>query len=291
MRSFIHGLTRERDLYDSIKKRINSKQSSVDLATELAESARLYAALLNPEHDLWEDYEPSARRHISTLRQLRMEQFRPLMLALLKHFSNEEGRKTLKLLVSWSVRFLIVGGVGSGTMEGYYASQGKEIREGRITTARELAKAMANVVPSDSQFEAAFAIAHVSRQFLARYYLQALELQAGGTSDPELVPNTEPATVNLEHILPQHPSDAWSHIDPTLAEDYYKRIGNMVLLKTRLNSELGNAGFSRKVRFYKESAYKLTSDVGSYSEWGSEQIEERQRTLAKLALQTWPFTV
>ncbi len=289
--SSMHGLTRERDLYANIKKRITSKQSAVNLATELAENSRLYAALLNPEHPFWEEHGSSARRHISTLRLLRVEQFRPLMLALLKSFSVEEVRKTLKLLVSWSVRFLITGGVGSGTLETYYASCGKEVREGRIVSAKELTKAMADAVPSDTQFEAAFAIARVSKHFLARYYLRALEMQVAGQSEPELVPNADQEVINLEHILPQKPSPAWSHIDSEIADDYYKRIGNMVLLKSSINAKAGNDGFSDKILYYRESAYKLTTEVASYPEWGPDQIKERQDELAKLAVQTWPATV
>jgi hypothetical protein len=217
-----------------------------------------------------------------------VEQFRPLMLALLKRFSVDEVRKTLKLLVSWSVRFLITGGVGGGTIETYYASRGKEIREGRITTAKELTKAMEDVVPSDTQFEADFAIARVSKHFLARYYLRALEMQVAGASEPELVPNTDQEVINLEHVLPQKPSSAWSHIDPELVGDYYKRIGNMALLKNSINAKAGNDGFRNKVSHYQASDYKLTSEVGDYSEWGPDQIKERQERLAKLAVQTWP---
>jgi hypothetical protein len=289
--SSMHGLTRERDLYANIKKRITSKQSAVNLAIELAEDSRLYAALLNSEHSLWEAYGPSARKHISTLRLLRVEQFRPLMLALLKCFSVEEVRKTLKLLVSWSVRFLITGGVGGGTIETYYASRGKEVREGRITTAKELTKAMADVVPSDTQFEAAFAIARVSKHFLARYYLRALEMQVAGESEPELIPNTDQEVVNLEHILPQKPSSAWSHIEPELVDDYYKRVGNMVLLKRSINAKAGNDGFVDKLPYYQASLYKLSSEVSGHSEWSPDQIKERQERLAKLAVQTWPSTL
>src|SRR5207245_11805298 len=60
----MNGPTRERELYGNIKKTIRGKQTAIDFATSLADEARLYAALLNPDHQLWNPYGTSAKRHI-----------------------------------------------------------------------------------------------------------------------------------------------------------------------------------------------------------------------------------
>jgi hypothetical protein len=112
-----------------------------------------------------------------------------------------------------------------------------------------------------------------------------------GESEPELVPNSDQEVINLEHVLPQKPSPAWSHINSEIADDYCKRIGNMVLLKSSINAKAGNDSFLDKIHHYRESAYQLTSQVASYPAWGPDQIKKRQDQLAKLAVQTWPVTV
>ena len=103
------GLVRERDLYKNIKSKITSKQQAIDLSTELNTNARYYAAILNSTHELWNDYGSTAREHMTTLNELGMIQLRPLLLAILKKFTVPEVKKSMRLLLSWSVRFLIYG--------------------------------------------------------------------------------------------------------------------------------------------------------------------------------------
>jgi Protein of unknown function DUF262/Protein of unknown function (DUF1524) len=287
----IYGLTREKDLYDNMKKRITSKQHAVDFATQLSENARLYAAILNPDHDVWTKYGPSASGHMAILNQLGMIQIRPLILAVLDKFSPAEVRRSLQLMVSWAVRFLITGGLGSGTLESYYSQRAMEVRNGTVTKAKGLANAMRGVVPTDSQFQAAFAIANVSKSSLARYYLRTLERQVQGTPEPALVPNSNQEVVNLEHILPRNPTPAWGHIDVETAEEYFNRLGNLALMESKPNSMAGNAGFSDKQQYYRDSPFRLTSSLATASTWGPEGINERQNSLAELTVEAWSIKV
>lgn len=286
-----YGATREKLLYDNIKSNITSKQAAIDLTTELADNARLYAAILNSEHELWKKYSTTTHHHMATINLLRMIQIRPLLLALLSKFSNVELQKIFPVMVSWGVRFLVSGGLGGGTLEKHYSDRAKEVRNGELETAVSLVDKMSDVVPSDKKFEDAFSTTRVSKNYLARYYLRALEKQIRGENDPELVPNPNEDEVNLEHILPEHPSTAWSHIEEEVASAFYRRIGNLALMKAKINVEADNDGFSEKISFYASSDFQLTSVLKDRPDWGPEQIEERQRELAKLAVQTWPNTV
>jgi hypothetical protein len=286
-----HGLTRERDLYDEIQKKITSKQGAVDFAVELSDSARLYAAILNTENELWDRYGATARGHMATLNLMGMIQIRPLLLAIFQKFPDEEVKKTLRLLVAWAVRFLIVGGVGGGTLEKQYSERAKEVNEGRIGSARNLFDAMQGTVPADNQFESDFAVATVSKSYLARYYLQSLERQARGAVDPELIPNPNEEQVNLEHVLPRAPSAAWAAIDSETAKALCKRLGNMALLRAKLNVEGGNDGFVQKKAIYAASDFQLTKMISECALWGPAEVEQRQKQLAQLAVTTWPNRV
>jgi hypothetical protein len=283
-----YGLTRERELYDKIKERITSRRAATDLASELDTNARLYAAMLNTSHEFWNEYGPTAREHMSILNDLGMIQLRPLLLAVLGSFSVSEARKTLRLMVGWSVRFLIVGGLGSGALESQYCQRALEVRSSKLTTAKELLTPMKDVVPSDSQFQKEFEVATVSKDFLARYYLRVLENQMRGKPEPEMIPNSNEDVVTLEHILPENPSSAWGQIELDTVKTYYRRIGNMALLRRRINSEVGNKGFAAKTDHYRKSEFELTKTLCNYGAWGIEEIEKRQKELAELAVRAWP---
>lgn len=282
-----HGPTRSKLLFDQIKNGIKNKLEAIGLIKTLEESAPRYAALLNPAHTIWQEHNPSVSKNISTLAYLRMEQVRPLLLGVTQRFTKEEVRKCSLALVYWSVRFLIVG-VGSGTLEGHYGRNALEIWNGKIKNTNELIKAMASIVPTDDAFESAFRTARVTQARLARYYLRALQRKEDDESEPYYVPSDGPE-INLEHILPQSSSAHWKHIDPETARAYVNRIGNLVLMQATPNNEMGDSDFVRKKKFLATSEYSLTKNVSKYATWGTDQINDRQSKLAKLAVKAWPL--
>ena len=213
---------------------------------------------------------------------------RPLLLSVLTNFDKTEATKALRMLVSWSVRFLIVGGLGGGTLEEKYSNAAVKIYKHEIVTAKQMAAAMRESVPNDSEFKVAFENATVAKNYLARYYLRTLELVKKGDNEPEFVPNTANDVVTLEHVLPEKPSAEWAHIPFEDAKANYKRIGNMVLLKKSANNGVGNAGFPAKADLFKKSEYELTQEVGQSATWDLEDIAKRQSVLAELALKAWP---
>lgn len=286
----LRGPTRDRDLYARIRDTVKSKQRAIELSDDLAQGAMMYVAMLNPKHSHWAAMGHAMVRQVETLQLLRVGQIRPLMLAVARKFSDKEAIRAYRLFVSWSVRFLVVGGLGGGTMERNYGERALAVTEGRITTASGLAKSMADVVPTDATFEAAFATHTVSQTHLARYYLRALENQHGGDPEPELVANQDDV-INLEHVLPQNPSTGWKHIDPDDAIALYKRIGNMVIMRARDNVLIGNESFATKRPVLKASAFKLTSMVANYEIWNEASISDRQLRLAALVPKTWPLSV
>src|SRR5262245_44853058 len=135
-----------------------------------------------------------------------MTQIRPLLLAILNKFAVKEAKESLRSLVSSLVRFLVVGGAGSGTLENFYSSTAKDVNDGKMTNAKGLIGALKKVVPGDAEFKEAFKRASVSKEFLARYYLRVLEQQSAGNQYPELVLNDNQDMVWLEDVITGKPS-------------------------------------------------------------------------------------
>jgi Protein of unknown function (DUF1524) len=282
------GPTKEREVFDKVRKIVNSESRALEFLDEAAESANDYAALFNPDHKKWNEYSISIRKHLSTIhRDLRVEQIHPLMFAVSRYFPVKEAESAFRMFVFWSVRFLVVGGRG-GLLDRNYALRAQDISTRKIKTAKALVNAMLDIIPTDALFEAAFTEARVSQAWLARYYLRALELKRKGEPEPELIPN-EDQVINLEHILPENPQNNWPEIDAEVATAYYKRIGNMVIVQARKNSMMGNSPFSKKRETLENSAFLLTSEVAKNTFWGVREINDRQKMLAKLAIETWPI--
>jgi len=189
------------------------------------------------------------------------------------------------------VRFLIVGGLGGGTLEKHYTKVAQNVRAGEVTNAATLLAAMKEVTPNNTQFKAEFARATVSQSYLARYYLRMLEMTQRGDVEPQDVPNQDEQVVNLEHVLPESPSAEW-RLEPELMQAYYRRLGNLALIQRTPNEDMGNAGFvSTKKAILSNSDFELTSAIGKYDDWGPGEIDKRQEQLAELAIKTWPLKV
>lgn len=284
-----YGLTRERELYRSIKERVSTSANVVDFARELSRNSYYYGAIMSPEHELWSEFTSTAREQIRTLDTLGLIQYRPLLLAVLTHLPPTDIESVIRLLISWNVRLLIVGGLGGGVMEGYYSDLGRKITDGEVKTISDIAEGAKEFIPSDAIFREGFATARVSKVALARYYLRALERQVVGKDQPELIPNTDPAELTLEHILPQRARDeSWTEFfTEEEANAYTSRLGNMVLLSQKINSKLRSGSFEDKRTVFEESDLYLTKQVAKYSQWDKEAIETHQNYLAELAINTW----
>ena len=284
------GPTKERDIYQRVETKVSGPSQALAFATTLAESAQTYAALFQADNPKWNDYDDSVRRDLETMLELGVEQIRPLMFAVALKFSPAELQSAFRLFVSWSVRFLIVGGRG-GLLDRNYSVVAEKVGTGQITTAKALAAAMADALPPDAEFRDSFTVARVSQTRLARYYLRALEAEKRRSAGSEVEPVKDKLVLNLEHILPETPGNNWPDVATDVAEAFYRRLGNMVLLHAKKNSRIGNSSFSDKQHVLAESPLLLTCEVANENSWGKTEIERRQVRLADLAVRAWPLTV
>jgi hypothetical protein len=289
LRQFVmskYGLVREKELFGLVNKKITSKKTALQLSTELAATAKVYSALINTGHENWDKFDASVRENISVINLLGMTQIRPLLLAILEKFDPINVKKSFQKLVSAAVRFQIVGGVGGGSLERMYAETAKSVSEGTISTVQELLKAFVSL-PTDSLFEQAFAIASISKQSLARYYLRSLE-ESFMSKEEEKVPSKDTSRINLEHILPitlnQDWSAEWSAED---ARAFQKRIGNLALVSAKGNSTVGNEKFDEKKKLFSKSTFHFTSIISQDKKWGKNEIDARQKIMAQSAVKVW----
>lgn len=284
-------IAREKELFARIKERIVSPQQAVDFSNELVAGANYYSALINSSHPLWKELGDEAKGIIESLNAVKVERFRPALLAILANFSGKELTDAMRYTLNGSIRYLVAIGAGGGTLEAAWSDAARKVSTKEITTAIGFAKEMQRIVPNDEVFRTGFQTSRISKGFLSRYLLSAMERFVRGEKDAELVPNSNVNSVNLEHVLPEHSHEHWPELDPELAAAYYRRLGNQVLLSSKKNAALGNQAFAEKKAVLAASEFELTKKVGAKETWGVKEIEERQTTLSELALKVWAYKV
>ncbi|MES1993885.1 MAG: DUF262 domain-containing HNH endonuclease family protein [Pseudomonadota bacterium] len=285
-----HGPTTENELGDSFENKIRSERQALDFLSLLDSAAPDYVAILTPlQSPRWAAFTSDTRKTIDIItNDLGGQQIRPLMLSVTRHFQQNEAAKAFRSFLSWSVRFLIVGGAGGGKLERYYGLRAFEVTKGEVSTVKGLIDKMNGSLPRDKQFEEEFSRATVKKTNLARYYLRTIENYRAGEKLPQLLINEDPNAVNLEHVLPVTPSEGWD-LDAETASTFYKRIGNMVLLGSKDNVELGNKSFEEKRKILAASPLNVTNEVASYATWGPDEIKARQSLLAADVAKVWPL--
>jgi hypothetical protein len=248
-----------------------------------------YVAIHNAEHEKWNKYSDATRKAIEVLNLFDIAPLRPLMLAIAQKFPDKEAEKAFRFCVSLSVRLMIASSTRTGSVEEGLAAAGHNIFVDKITTAAHLKSELKALSPTDEPFVAAFEAATLSNRKLARYYLRSMELAAKNEAEPWHIPNDDRSMINLEHVLPEKPEGNWPKFTDEQVKLYYKRIGNLCLMRASDNSAAKSADFKTKKPIFAKSPYVLTKQIADPTDWTTAEIIERQKTLANIAVKTWPI--
>ena len=283
-----NGLAREKQLYKEIRKKVNTGQKCVNFVTELQTHAKTYCALFSPGHMFWKTYGDIARSYIFAINMLQTRESLPLLLAIASKFKAQETIKAFRLLVSCTVRSLVVSGRG-GILEKQYSAIARQIFSGQIKKESELRKQLSEIIPGDESFKESFSTASSSNGQRARYFLREIESFLN-TEEPEWIPSASVDDVSLEHVLPLSLSGDWHEFDEEKHRAFVRRLGNLAILSSVDNSGIGNSSFTTKKKVFAKSSFKTTSDLAKEKDWTPETIASRQQKLAEFAVKTWPLS-
>jgi uncharacterized protein with ParB-like and HNH nuclease domain len=134
----------------------------------------------------------------------------------------------------------------------------------------------------------------------ARYVLEQIEYyMIKDTGEFKL---SSASDVHLEHIMPQtittkKAKKEYGDWVEYLGENaisrhkrYVSRIGNLTLIAGDLNIKASNNPFNAKKQNYKQSKIKLNEPLANhYRQFKFQQIDERSKELAEIALKIWKF--
>lgn len=118
---------------------------------------------------------------------------------------------------------------------------------------------------------------------LARYVLLRLDMELWDLENFQ----GYPGMITVEHILPQNPpkNSKWvSSFNENQRDEWTNKIGNLVLLSGRKNSQARNFDFKKKkdVYFAKKSVpFQITQKIREYDNWSYQSLIKRQEMLIK----------
>jgi len=290
MKSFIrhewmskYGQTREKELYKKIKDEVRSNPKAIEYISNLRESAIIYDAIRNPEHEIWRPYGAKCQKLLDEIAILGPIQCYPLILST--YFSNPKELTTvLSWIVSLTVRYSVICAKGTGNLESAYARASSTMRKDSVKL-KDVREVLLNIWPTDEEFKSSFKEKTLSTPRIIKYVFAKLEIQV--TGDDSVIPN--PETLSVEHILPKSPGTKWpaKMRASDFLKDHLQKLGNLTILTEPMNRDCESHEFAYKKSIYEKSKYKITQDLCNEAEWTAEEIQNRQSRLADIAAVTW----
>ena len=297
-RFFSHEKVSKKDLFKKIKVNIPDESAVLSYANILHEDSEVFAALVDPMNhpSFWDDED--TMHYLSSLSSLKAERTMPALMTAYRKFGSDKNsfREFSRVLLSFFFRFKTFQNESADKvlekmvhMSSYLS--GLDPTQNPPSTCEpwtlnDVKNNLRKSVDSDEKFKLEFETWSTESSTTAKYVLYELENIYAHQRNGELKPL---ANLTWEHILPQKHSEHWGDFEH--ADSFVNRLGNMTILKAKINREIQNKKFSEKKSIaYSQSALKINSEtVNNQTEWTSTIINERQEEFAKKSLDIWNF--
>ena len=246
--------------------------------------AETYEALTNPSYDYWENQQTVEL--ITNLKIISAQMPLPILLAGVKKF--KDPNKFLNIIIAFVVRYVTIGDRDNKVLEKLFSDIAREIREGSITTIPELKDKLSAEYVDDEIFFQLFSDVRIKTTKVSKYLLQEIENHIGTKQEKFN------KTINVEHFLPKKPNEEWQKY--IIQNDFDKDVfvdplGNMTLLLGKVNQKLKNEFFPQKCANLfsgkNDTMLKINEWFKNLKSWTDKDIEERQKWLAKQAVEVW----
>lgn len=278
--------TRHTELFKVIRNNIRDRAAVFALLRGMEEDLDVYLSLSSPDISDWslED-----KRLVNILKLFRVRQPFSLLLSAKREFDRENFTKLLYAIMVISFRYNTIGTYSPAELERAYNNVVEHINKKKITNSNQALGLLKSVYIDDQRFSRDFAEKVIkttdSRSTqLVRFILCEIERYISNSIEVDFSSDT----FNIEHILPQNAPDNWGDFSYEEMNALTYRLGNMTLLQSNVNRDLGDAEYSQKREILKESHFALTHKLAEqYTEWTPQTISSWQRWLANQAKTIW----
>lgn len=278
-------LVRAAELFKRIRSTVSNRGAVFALVRDMEEDADTYAALFNPEDALWQ---ADQRPYVAELRMFSVRQLYPLLLSAYRKFDAASFTSLLKVCSVISFRYNVISQLPANEQERVYTQAAVDLSNGTWNTLAEVVTALRSLYPDDSAFVNAFREKRLRttqsrNKRIVRYILFGIEKFASRNEY-----DMDSDKYDIEHILPENPEEHWDQFSDMDHENALYRLGNMTLLTSPENRDLGNQAYEVKRETYKNSNFFITQKIAEdNNEWTVARIAAHQNWMANQAKSIW----
>ena len=279
------SFARQADLFKTIRAQVSTAEAVFQLLRDMEEDLDTYLALSSPEPSEW----PLEDKQLAgVLKTFRVRQPFPLLLAAKRIFDAPDFTGLLRATVVISMRFNVIGSQSTAEQERKYNEVAERIAKKEQIKLGPTLQLLRSIYPDDAAFRSTFAEKTIRttdsrNNRVVRLILCAIEKHLSQQSY-----DFASDAFNIEHILPQNAPDDWGGIGNDDADALVYRLGNMTLLQSGSNRDLGNVEYAHKRATYQQSGFAITKKLGDENaDWTPERIAAHQNWMATQATAIW----
>lgn len=283
------------NLYDAITGHLQ-KNDPINYLEDLAVESEWFARINLIGGDFWSG---NIKEKLNVIKNnLDISHSIPLLLtgAVLYNQDLKSFERLVNATVVFCFRYFTIGKNSVSNLEREIGFMSRSLRNiERETSIKDIDSLIdyMHKLTDDSTFERRFREFSTKSSPLAYYILSELEK----SYVKGVVPVPHGLEQHVEHVMPKKPSRAnnrsheWGHVRnlPEYKEYVYK-LGNLLILESSINQNVGNSIFDTKKQQYKKSSLHYPKQVAFEKNWDFTTIEERQKQMAKRAVQVWNYT-
>jgi hypothetical protein len=283
------------DVVGKVKDPKKIAHESTELLKDLVKFSGIYSKMIDPS----EIDDEIIASHCLYLNEL-LDSYRIFMMQILD-FQNSlainERQELSRLCEVLAIRWGLLG-KSRQDLENEFQKLSIMLRDSKIDFEKIVSKFI-EIIPTDEQLRPQFSL-EISRANYVRVVLhkinRILYVTDAITSDPH--------KMHVEHIAPKKPTEDWLDLllsgvqKEELSRKYamYSEFwGNKTILEKSINTQILQSLFKvksngvpeKKIKGYKDSAVKLTSELQNINEWSTEIIESRNRWIEDCFFKIW----
>lgn len=280
------GKTKKSEEFRTI--RANTEKTRVNLLLEsLVKTSEYYKYIESPErYKLLNDHSAIIYESLRFFKIFNIRQVRPLLLSLFEKLYSRSNRnkieKVFKFLEKFYFLYVIISKNTTNTIDKTINDLARDVHSAKIDNLDEIKDSLKKFIDSDvSIFKNDFikiGYSNKNRKYrnsnnkkLVNYIFSEFEKHLDNFNENNFI------IKSIEHIMNDSETD-----------DSTSKIGNLLPMSEKLNQKIGNADFKNKLSYYEKSnlrsVKKFYNENKSKNEWGREEIDNRTKELANIAI-------
>ncbi len=291
---FLHHLwlseyeyTTAKKLFKAIRKEVQ-KTAAKNFLDTLVRESKLYRQIHEPSYGKWTKEEEPIQASLRALSLFRVKQQIPMVLSVLREYRKggiklKHAIDVLQAIENFHFKFTAISSQrSSGGISFMYALHARNLLAATTLPAKlkeinDLKAKLKGKVPSYQEFEATFRELGYSEQFtkqkkLVQYVLARFTLAA-----------TSGIAIDMDKMTIEHLASQNARQPTGLSANDIAKIGNLLLVDSKLNGKLDNKSFTDKKAVLVKSNVPLDDLIRRANGWQAAEILKRTKQMAKQA--------